>query len=163
MAKKLSGRRTKPSKSDRSFSIVEVAMIESSSSRAGVAKGASLPGEISLSLRYTIQADPQDLSLILFLVPIEVSASYGADEPPALTMSAKICVVLKFDDPVPKNLGGAATRKQCRDFALFTAWPYWRQFVQQTSLQMGLPIMRIPIQIPTGILADLSANEARDN
>ena len=76
------------------------------------------------------------------LAVIELTVA-DAPQPPAVTMRAKY----ELEYSVPGDF--KATKAELRAFAevngAFNAWPYFREFVQSTSLRMDLPPIILPV------------------
>lgn len=94
----------------------------------------------------------------LIRVPFVVTSKTEQDSEPALQIEATFILRYSLTD---------ATDLSSRDFAAFgringvhNAWPYWREFVQSTTVRMGLSALTAPLfRVESALAAFRKASE----
>lgn len=56
--------------------------------------------------------------------------------------------VLRYQVPSLKGLGRPSITAFGELNGVYNAWPYWREFVQNTTVRMGLPALTVPVYRP---------------
>ncbi len=134
------------------FMLENVAMVDCVCTREGIKAIPEMPGVVAIKLSYSATRTPDDASRLLCKIPIEATAAYSEEEPPALVLRATFAASLRFPSPLPENVGDERVRNYIRDMTIFQVWPYWRQFVQSTTVRMSLPPMQMFPEIPQEML-----------
>ena len=83
-------------------------------------------------------------SCVIVIVKFDFAAfTENNTQKPAITISASFLLVYEI-----ANFDGL-TQEGFKQFAdlngIYNAWPYWREFVQNTIVRMGLPSLSIPV------------------
>lgn len=111
----------------------------------------------------TAEADRRVSVLVtIFMVAVkgEITPDTKPDNTP-LWIMCKFALnyrIASFDGLTADNLGAFATTN-----AVFNAWPYWREFVHNTTLRMGMPPLLAPMfrihDVPTKPPKDSASEE----
>ena len=143
-------------KSKRISRLIQAAQIEdirlvetTAQTRIRSAKDAG-PVDLKIKMSANVKEHHKDGTFfVLAMLEVRVVPPQSPENP---VVSVKAGFELKYK--LPKAFG--ATRRELDMFAkvnsLFNAWPYWREFVQNTATRMNLP----PIVLPLFRLADLT-------
>lgn len=91
-----------------------------------------------------VLTDP-DRGLILVKPGFHFQAVHdgGSDEEPALSIDCTF--ILAYTASELETLSEAEVRAFAEINGVFNAWPYWREFVQNTAARMGLPRLVVPV------------------
>ena len=152
MAKQTSttSRRTARSKMDLAapvserVEVIEILIAESMAKRGAVRD--RLPAKLAMSVNVETQVD-KDEKVVCVRPRFVLSAKYeeaGGEE--LLRIEAQF--VLRYRVPSFEGLKKANITAFGELNGLYNAWPYWREFVQSTTVRMGLPSLTIPVYRP---------------
>ncbi len=91
-----------------------------------------------------VSTDP-DRGLILVKPGFHFQAMHDgeSDEEPALSIDCTF--ILAYTASELETLSEAEVRAFAEINGVFNAWPYWREFVQNTAARMGLPRIVVPV------------------
>jgi hypothetical protein len=127
--------------------LVAIFATEFSATRAG----SGIPGPDKASIDMTVKVDEIEQAdedkmltvIILFSLRIYDATEKERREQPAVEIKCKLIVVYhisSFDGLSKENYGAFAHTS-----GVFSAWPYWREFVHSSSFRLGIE----PIVLPT--------------
>ena len=94
----------------------------------------------------SIEVGRNEESKLIYVFPVfrlTVKAAGEKETTPLLSIEAKFVVIYSlksFDGLEDKNLSAFGATN-----GVFNAWPYWREFVQSTTMRMGLQILTVPL------------------
>lgn len=152
MAKQTSttSRRTARSKMDLAapvserVEVMEILLAESMTKRGAVRDG--LPAKLAMSVNVETQVDKGE-KVVCVRPRFVLSAKYDeADDEELLRIEAQF--VLRYRVPSFEGLKKANIAAFGELNGLYNAWPYWREFVQSTTVRMGLPPLTVPLYRP---------------
>ncbi|MBX9792530.1 MAG: hypothetical protein K2Y37_26815 [Pirellulales bacterium] len=141
------------------FILDNVAMVDCACTRAGIIADQEMPNVVVIKLSYRTARWQEDSARLLCTMPIETTAAYAEGQAPALALRATFAALLRFSAPLPESIGNEKARNFIRDRTIFQVWPYWRQFVQSTTVRMGLPPMQLFPEIPQEMLSNFVTTE----
>lgn len=120
-------------------------LLAESATKLGVVRE-RLPAKQAMSMNVETRADKQR-GLIQVRPRFTLAAKYeDAAEEELLRIEAAF--LLQYRVPSFKGLRKANIAAFGELNGLFNAWPYWREFVQSTTVRMGLPALTIPVYRP---------------
>ncbi len=152
MAKQTSttSRRTARSKMDlaapvsKRVEVMEILLAESMTKRGAVRD--RRPAKLAMGVNVETQVD-KDEKVVCVRPRFVLSAKYDeADNEELLRIEAQF--VLRYRVPSFEGLKKANIVAFGELNGLYNAWPYWREFVQSTTVRMGLPPLTIPVYRP---------------
>ena len=152
MAKQTSTTPRKPARSKMDLAasvskrgeIMEILLVESMTKRGAVRDG--LPAKLALGVNVEAQVD-KDAKVVCVRPRFVVSAKYDeADDHELLRIEAQF--VLRYRVPSLEGLKKTNIDAFGELNGLYNAWPYWREFVQSTTVRMGLPPLTVPVYRP---------------
>lgn len=152
MAKRTSAtsRRTVRSKVDLAapvserVEVMEILLAESMTKRGAVRD--RLPAKLAMSVNVETQVDKEE-KVVSVRPRFVVSAKYEeADDEELVRIEAQF--VLRYRVPSFESLKKANIDAFGELNGLYNAWPYWREFVQSTTVRMGLPPLTVPVYRP---------------
>ncbi len=152
MAKQTSttSRRTARSKMDLAapvserVEVMEILLAESMTKRGAIRDG--LPAKLAMSVNVETQVD-KDEKVVCVRLRFVLSVKYDeADDEELLRIEAQF--VLRYSMPSFEGLKKANIAAFGKLNGLYNAWPYWREFVQSTTVRMGLPPLTVPVYRP---------------
>jgi len=152
MAKQTSTTPRKPARSKMDLAasvserveIMEILLVESVMKRGAVGDG--LPAKLALGVNVETQVD-KDAKIVCVQPRFVVSAKYDeADDHELLRIEAQFA--LRYRVPSLAGLKKSNIEAFGELNGLYNAWPYWREFVQSTTVRMGLPPLTIPVYRP---------------
>lgn len=97
---------------------------------------------IDMTREVDVQVD-EDNKLIFVVIDFELEALLDKSETPVVKVESKFLLVYSISDC--SNLSEKAYQQFAEVNAVFNAWPYWREFVQNATLRMGLPPLTMPV------------------
>lgn len=107
------------------------------------------PGEVDVRLNWTAKAILRAAGLFSVLADLEVILLPPGSSP---LDGARVTARLELRYQIPQDL--QIHEGLLDEFAklngIYNAWPYWREFVQNTLVRMGLPPLALPLYRVTG-------------
>lgn len=126
--------------------VLEILLAESMTKRGAVRD--SLPAKLTMGVNVETQVD-KDEKVVCVRPRFVLSAKYDeADDEELLRIEAQF--VLRYRVPSFDGLRKANIEAFGELNGLYNAWPYWREFVQSTTVRMGLPSLTVPVYRPLG-------------
>lgn len=124
--------------------VLEILLAESAAKRGSIRD--HLPAMLTMNVTVETEVDKKQ-KVVCVRPRFGVSAKYDdTNEEELLQIEAQF--VLRYRLP---NLGGLS-KANFTAFGelngLYNAWPYWREFVQSTTVRMGLPPLTVPVYRP---------------
>ena len=124
--------------------IMEILLRQSMTKRGAVRDG--LPAKLTMSVNAETQVD-KDEKVVCVRPRFVLSAKYDeADDEELLRIEAQFVLryrVTSFEGLKKVNIDAFGKLN-----GLYNAWPYWREFVQSTTVRMGLPPLTVPVYRP---------------
>jgi hypothetical protein len=102
-------------------------------------------GKKTYDINYTAKFQTDENNGYVVVIPEFYFKAFGENrtQEPVIVIDATFALTYKID-----NFEGL-TQKGFEQFAnlngIYNAWPYWREFVQNTIIRMGLPSLSIPV------------------
>ena len=102
-------------------------------------------GKKTYNIDYSAKVQTDKKNGYIIVIPGFHFEAFGKNEnkEPVIVIDASFVLTYKID-----NFHGL-TQKGFEQFAnlngIYNAWPYWREFVQNTIARMGLPALSIPV------------------
>jgi len=102
-------------------------------------------GKKTYNIDYSAKVQTDKKNGYIIVIPGFHFEAFGKNEnkEPVIVIDASFVLTYKID-----NFQGL-TQKGFEQFAnlngIYNAWPYWREFVQNTIVRMGLPSLSIPV------------------
>ena len=107
---------------------------------------AASSGKKRIDIKYTVKTQAERKSGYLFVLPefkLEAFTAEDSEDQPSVFVEATFVLLYRAE-----TLQGL-TKKNFDSFGnsngVYNAWPYWREFVQNTIARMGLPPLTIPV------------------
>lgn len=126
--------------------VLEILLAESLTKRGAVRD--SLAVKLAMGVNVETHVD-KDEKVLCVGPSFVLSAKYDeADDEEMLRIEARF--VLRYRVPSFGGLRKANIDAFGELNGLFNAWPYWREFVQSTTVRMGLPSLTVPVYRPLG-------------
>lgn len=153
MAKQTSMKRRRPARSKMDLAasvserveIMEITLAESVTKRGAVRD--SLSAKLTMGVVNVETQVDKDNKVVCVRPHFVVSAKYDdANDDELLRIEAQF--VLRYRVPSLDGLRKANIDAFGEMNGLYNAWPYWREFVQSTTVRMGLPPLTIPVYRP---------------
>lgn len=126
--------------SDR-VEIKDVRMIETSFKQTPNANAGNKTVEIENTSNVEFDADN---NFIFVIADFKLKAFIKDDKDPVMLISASFLLAYDFKDGFD-NYPEEAFKVFAETNGVFNAWPYWREFVQNATVRMGLPSLTIPV------------------
>jgi len=71
-------------------------------------------------------------------------AEEGGDDPPKVAIvEAEVVAIYQLSQPHPVD--SKVAEEFARTSVLFNLWPFWREFVQETSIRLRWPMVTLPL------------------
>lgn len=127
--------------------ILEVKMLESTWKRRLVDD--KLPGQIRMDYKAQAKAD-NEKKRIEVCATFEVNGQYEGEERSEPTsvpfrIQAAFQLIYSVNSPIALSEEHIAAFGEFN--GIYNAWPYWREYVQSTTVRMGLPPMVVPVYL----------------
>jgi hypothetical protein len=121
--------------------VLQILLAESMTRRGSIRD--RLPAKLEMSVNVETKADKEQ-KVILIRPRFTLTAKYDeADGEELLRIEAVF--VLRYRIPSFDGLRSKNIEAFGKLNGLYNAWPYWREFVQSTTVRMGLPALTIPV------------------
>lgn len=114
------------------------------SSCKAFAQDSGPPGEVDVRLNWTAKANLRAAGSFSVLADLEVllvPAGGAPSEGARVTARLELRYQIPPDLPIHEGLLDEFAKLN----GVFNAWPYWREFVQNTLVRMGLPPLALPL------------------
>jgi hypothetical protein len=114
-----------------------------SHSKLGPLQQGKLPGKGTQSVVMGVNIDSAK-KILQAGVDLKLVMAYeeGGDHDPPIQVSAKFHLQYAIEKiPRQKQL----LEEALQQVAMMNVWPYWREFVQSSSVRMGLPALPVPL------------------
>ena len=86
----------------------------------------------------------KDSNFIFVIADFNLKAFVKNNTKPVVLINASFLLSYDFNDEFD-NYPDEAFKKFAETNGVFNAWPYWREFVQNATVRMGLPSLTIPV------------------
>ena len=115
---------------------------------ASAARQKPIAADAALEVRFSQEVETQvnrkdNLVIVIPKFTMEASTAEGETQEVAVLIEAEFLLLYKIKDC------GGLTKDHFDSFGringVYNAWPYWREFVQNTIARMGLPAFTIPV------------------
>lgn len=112
-----------------------------------VARRKSLPGELPahISINVNVQTDTDKKHAVIQVRPRFALVARFDDEAGDELLRIEAVFLLQYRVPSFEGLRKPNIIAFGEINGLYNAWPYWREFVQATTVRMGLPALTIPV------------------
>ncbi|MEN6308987.1 MAG: hypothetical protein ABFD91_14660 [Anaerohalosphaeraceae bacterium] len=97
---------------------------------------------VDINRKVNLQVD-KEKNLLFVVIDFDLKASVEGASSPVITITASFLLVYKLQDF--SGLTDESYRSFAEINAVFNAWPYWREYVQNITVRMGLPSLTIPV------------------
>ncbi len=104
---------------------------------------ARLPPEVRLGVGSAAQLSMENSKLVVQLV-CQLAARYEDADPQDYVLTIEATYQLAYSITTVPGLTQAHYDAFAESNAVFNAWPYWREYVQNVLGRMGLPSLTIP-------------------
>lgn len=122
-----------------------VILLETSARRGELRE--ALPGDLSLSVKARSQVrDGHDA--IHAIIEFSLRADYEESAEAQAPFEIAATYLLVYEVPSLDGIKDENVRAFGELNGVFNAWPYWREFVQATTVRMGLPPLTVPVYRP---------------
>jgi len=121
--------------------IKDVRVIESSFKQTPNANVGSKSVEIDNTANVELDADNK---FIFVIADFNLNAFVKNNEKPVVMINASFLLTYDYKDEFV-GFPDEAFKKFAEMNGMYNAWPYWREFVQNATVRMGLPSLTIPV------------------
>jgi hypothetical protein len=137
----------------------DIRLVESSCK--AFAHDLSEAAEVDVRINSSAKAILRAAGLFSVLADLEVMLLPAGSSPPD---GARVAARFEVRYQIPQNLQihEGLLDEFARVNGVFNAWPYWREFVQNTLVRMGLPPLTLPLyRVPTQPASTQGKTEAK--
>jgi preprotein translocase subunit SecB len=120
---------------------MQLLLAESTTRRGSVRN--RLPAKLEMNVNVETKADKEQsgIGVRLRFTLIAKYAEAAGEE----LLRIEAAFVLRYRIPSFEGIGDKNIEAFGKLNGLFNAWPYWREFVQSTTVRMGLPALTVPM------------------
>jgi preprotein translocase subunit SecB len=111
---------------------------------------------VDIDRKVNLQID-KEKGVLFVVINFDLKASIDGVQSPVITIAASFLLVYRLQDF--NGLTDESYRSFAEVNAVFNAWPYWREFVQNITVRMGLP----PLTMPVFRIAGTNKKEIAEN
>lgn len=101
-------------------------------------------GPKSVDIKHPTRVEVDEDHLLLFVfVDFVLTAKLEVDSEPVVDITTTFMLVYELTDF--DGLTDDHYSQFAKTNGVFNAWPYWREYVQSTTVRMGLPTLTVPV------------------